>query len=193
MDGNALEWGSTGKTPRCPANCSINTFYYTDMDVCLACPEGKYTWGVGAVYCSDIETSSWSSTALATTTPSPAATTTPSPPASIIICEGDAKPFVINSISLCIPPKLYPASNVSRCVFGHTWEDVRELKGVMVTGGLGDLLVADEWEAWVCGAQLPCALERRDWVCFSYNEVHRVFVPWGCNRQLDLVLKCPNK
>ena len=108
-------------------------------------------------------------------------------------CDGDARVFSAGGTSLCVPPGLYPAANVSHCVFGQTWEDVRKLKGVVVTGGLGDLLVADEWEVWVCGAQLPCALETRDWVCFTYNEVHRVFVPWGYNRQLDLVVKCPKK
>ena len=45
----------------------------------------------------------------------------------------------------------------------------------------------------MCGAPLPCALETRDWVCFTYNEVHRVFVPWGYNGHLDLVVKCPKK
>ena len=126
-------------------------------------------------------------TAAALTTPPPA-----TPPAGTA-CAGDARVFATHGTSLCVPPELYPAPNVSHCVFDTTWEDVRKLKGVLETGGLGDLLVADEWEVWVCGAQLPCALEQSDWACFTYNELHGVFVPWGYNRQLRLVGKCPRK
>ena len=46
------------------------------------------------------------------------------------------------------------------------------------------------WKVWVCGAQLPCAIEEQDWVCFTYNEFHDVFVPWGYNRELLIVRKC---
>ena len=27
-------------------------------------------------------------------------------------------------------------------------------------------------------------------VCYTYSEKHEVFVPWGFNRQLGLVVKC---
>ena len=86
-----------------------------------------------------------------------------------------------------MPPKLYklyPADNVSHCIFDKTWGDVGTLKGVLETGGMGDLMTPHEWEVWVCGAQLPCAFEKGDWVCFAYNELHGVFVPWGHNRDL---------
>ena len=116
---------------------------------------------------------------------------TPSPPSTIIICEGDTKLFTINGIDLCVPSKLYPTQNVSHCIFDKTWEDVRKLNGVLVTGGMGDFMTPYEWEVWVCGAQLPCALEKSDWVCFTYNELYGVFVPWGYNRALRLVGKCP--
>jgi len=74
-----------------------------------------------------------------------------------------------------------------------TWREVIESKDVMATGGLGDLMTALEWEVWVCGAQLPCALQAHDWVCFTYSEKYEVFVPWGYNRQLGLVMKSPKK
>jgi hypothetical protein len=48
----------------------------------------------------------------------------------------------------------------------------------------------NEWKVWVCGAQLSRALETRDWVYFTYNEFHDVFVPLGYNRELLIVRKC---
>ena len=115
------------------------------------------------------------------------------PPPAVTTCSGNSRAFEVHGTNLCVPQRIYPASNVSHCVFDKTWSDVNKLKQVMVTGGLGDLLVEDEWEVWVCGAQLPCAFEQSDWVCFTYNELHDVFVPWGYNQQLRLVGKCPRK
>ena len=108
-------------------------------------------------------------------------------------CDGDASVFSFGGTSLCVPPGLYPAANVSHCVFDKTWEDIQANRYIFQTGGLGNKMRGPEWKVWVCGAQLSCALETSDWVCFTYNEVHRVFVPWGYNRQLDLVVKCPKK
>jgi hypothetical protein len=127
-------------------------------------------------------------TSVAPTTPSP--TTTPSPPATIIICKDDNKPFTINGINLCVPPKLYPAENVSHCIFDKTWEDVQANRYIYQTGGLGKKMQGNEWKVWVCGAQLSRALETRDWVYFTYNEFHDVFVPLGYNRELLIVRKC---
>ena len=98
----------------------------------------------------------------------------------------------MKDIDLCVPNELYPAENVSNCVFDKTWGDVKRLKGVMATGGLGKKM-RDGWEVWVCGVQLPCAYEAEDWVCYTYSEKHEVFVPWGYNLQLGLVVKCPKK
>ena len=41
--------------PCCPIYGAVNTFYDAGMNVCLACPNGTYTSGVGDVNCSDIE------------------------------------------------------------------------------------------------------------------------------------------
>ena len=99
----------------------------------------------------------------------------------------------MKDIDLCVPNELYPAENVSKCVFDMTWEEVSKFKGVVETGGLGEMMKEYEWEVWVCGVQLPCAYEAEDWVCYTYSEKHEVFVPWGYNRQLGLVVKCPKK
>jgi len=121
------------------------------------------------------------------------ATTPTTTPAPSIICEGGTALFKVNHIDLCVPEKFFPPENVSKCVFDKTWPEVNKLKGVMETGGLGDLMTAHEWEVWVCGAQLPCALQVQDWACHPYSEEYEVFVPWGYNRQLGLVGKCPKK
>jgi len=115
---------------------------------------------------------------------------TPLPPSTIIMCEGDTKLFTINGIDLCVPSKLYPTQNVSHCIFDKTWADVQANRYIFQTGGLGRKMRGDEWKVWVCGAQLPCALENGDWVCFSYNEFHDVFVPLGYNSELLIVRKC---
>jgi len=128
-----------------------------------------------------------------TPTPTPTSSTTTmvptTSPVPSIMCEGNTSLFQVKDIDLCVPNELYPAENVSKCLFDKTWEEVGELKGVMETGGLGNLMKEYEWEAWVCGAQLPCALQAQDWVCYTYNEKYEVFVPWGYNLELGLVKK----
>jgi hypothetical protein len=99
----------------------------------------------------------------------------------------------VNDLDICVPNELYPAENVSNCVFDMTWREVSKFKGVVETGGLGEMMKKYEWEVWVCGAQLPCAYEAKDWVCYTYSEKHEVFVPWGYNLQLGLVVKCPKE
>ena len=110
----------------------------------------------------------------------------------LVICEGNTSLFKVNDLDICVPNELYPAEDVSNCVFDKTWGDVKRLKGVMATGGLGKKM-SDGWEVWVCGVQLPCAYESEDWVCYTYSEKDEVFVPWGYNLQLGLVVKCPKK
>ena len=41
----------TEPLPECPDNCTVNTYYDADANVCLACPDGTFTDGVGAVCC----------------------------------------------------------------------------------------------------------------------------------------------
>ena len=187
MDSYALRNGFY-ETPRCPANCSINTFYDADMDVCLLCPEGKFTWGVGAVNCSEFDPSCSSSrTTASPTTPSP--TTMPSPPAPIL-CEGDEQTLSVNRMDLCAFSKLYPTEKLFHSIFDQSWGGVEENKYMLQTGGLGENMQGNEWKVGGCGAQLSCEIETHDWVCFAYNECHDVFVPLGYDRELLIVRKC---
>jgi hypothetical protein len=166
IDEYALQYGLY-KTPRCLSNCSINMFYDMDACACLHCPTGTYTAGVYAVNCTAVA---------ATTTLSVLGPT----------CYGDMSPFSVGDKTLCVPHQFYPASNVSRCFFDKTWEDLKSMRGLFKTGGLGDLMIEHHWEVWVCPIQHVCGMHG-DLVCFSYSEIYSVFVPWGYNCQLDLV------
>ncbi len=52
------------------------------------------------------------------------------------------------------------------------------------TGGLGQLLVVDKFEVWVCVSH-TCSTQG-DRMCFTYSEVDQVFVPWGLKSTLEL-------
>ena len=185
------------------SNCTLcppGAFSVTSRSInCTLCPVGTFSAFKGATSCTTC-TDGWtnehdgsdrcslpSSTSIHTrATPSPAPATTP--PA--LVCEGDTKAFSVNGIDLCVPPELYPAENVSHCMLERTWGHVKENRYIFQTGGLGKKMQGDAWKVWVCGAQLPCALEAHDWVCFTYHEIHNVFVPLGYNRELLIVRKC---
>ena len=109
------------QTPICPENCTINTYYDPDNDVCLSCPENTYTKGIGAVNCTAVSVMATTTTTPILTTTTSATTTTPVP-----LCDGATSPFMIAGDTLCVPNNLYPAPNVSHCVFEQTWEDVKE-------------------------------------------------------------------
>jgi len=162
----ALEWLTLGGNPlgcvpgvpddvrldirRCPANCPANGAYYdAGAEACLACPDGTYAVGIGAAAC-DTPVPSTSITAIQIPLTTAAAAATPAPPAPA--CGGGARASVAHGASLCVPPELYPATNVSHCVVDKTWEDVMKLKGVLETGGLAELLVAGEY----LGTGDPC-------------------------------------
>ena len=77
----------------------------------------------------------------------------------------------------------------SRCEQPYSWYELkRGYKERMITfktGGLGRLLDT-EHEAWLCLPEHPCA-DVGDWFCFVYNEVTRIFIPWGTNRELGIL------
>ena len=98
------------------------------------------------------------------------------------ICDGDASLFSVGgTVPLCVSNNIYPSSDVSHCVFDKTWEQLRRMHGLYRTGGLGKLMTLTEYEVWVCVREHPCAQDENDMVCFTYNEKHKIFVPWGLN------------
>jgi hypothetical protein len=62
------------------------------------------------------------------------------------------------------------------------------MHGLYRTGGLGKLMTLTEYEVWVCVREHPCAQDENDMVCFTYNEKHKIFVPWGLNSDQNIVL-----
>ena len=116
-------------------------------------------------------------------------TTSSTPTPQTHNCTGETRPFTVGGTSICVPAKLYPAQSVAHCVLDETWEELSRGRDEFFTGGLGKDLVAYEWEVWWCGSNVPCMVGKGDLVCFTYSEVHDVFVPWGHNTDLSLVKK----
>ena len=90
---------------------------------------------------------------------------------------------------LCVPESLFPAPHVAHCVLGLTWVQLRKLgpdafAASASTGGLGKLLVLDEFETWLCSTLSSC-VGAGGAVCFTFSEAREVFVPWGYARDLN--------
>ncbi len=145
----------------------------------------------------------WGCDAVNHTTPPPSSPTLPnapppSPPAPA--CPGNARPFLTAHAAVCVPEHFYPSPDVAACALKASitgWRDLRQQwhQWGVVTGGLGKLLVEDEWEVWVCGNRGLCeggdemlggGAVDTDAVCFVYSERHRLFVPWGLRSKLRI-------
>ena len=90
-----------------------------------------------------------------------------------------------------MPERLFPAPHVAHCSFGQTWSQLRQLgkaafDRTFSTGGLGKLLVVDEFEVWLCTTLSSCG-GADGAVCFTFSEARKVFVPWGYARDLKLL------
>ena len=88
-----------------------------------------------------------------------------------------------------MPESLFPAPHVAHCVFGLTWVQLRKLR-CLSTGGLGKLLVVNEFEVWVCTTLSSCggagsAGGEGSAVCFTFSEVREVFLPWDYAPKLN--------
>ena len=71
-----------------------------------------------------------------------------------------------------------------------SWEDmrVRRREGSLTvkTGGLGNLVVAGEYEAWVCVYDDACGLAGDYFFCYVFEETTLSFVPWDQHYNLRL-------
>ena len=152
----------------CAAGSFIVTAPYR-LQACLPCQAGYYCPG-GAAPALKYPANTFALSAAATN--------------STILCDGETSPFFLAGDTFCVPNNIYPAPNVSHCVFENTWQDVRKDNYFYRTGGLGKMM-RDGWEVWVC-MDHPCCTNKNDKVCFTYNVVHHVFVPWGYNSHLHI-------
>ena len=72
---------------------------------------------------------------------------------------------------------------VSSCELEHSWQELLKDESRFSTGGLGKLMVKNQIEVWVCDNHSPC-LDQQGSVCYTYDEVSEVFVPWGLRSQV---------
>ena len=75
-------------------------------------------------------------------------TSTPAP--TSLPCDNDALPFSAASTVLCVPHRLFPATNVRDCFLQQTWWQLRTLDPDLSTGGLGKEMMLGEFEVWIC-------------------------------------------
>ena len=117
-------------------------------------------------------------------------------PASSRVAEATTTaPTTSNSVTSSSSSTLFPAPQVAHCVLGLTWVQLRKLgpdafAASASTGGLGKLLVVDEFEVWVCTTLSSCggagsAGGEGSAVCFTFSEVREVFLPWDYARELN--------
>ena len=103
-------------------------------------------------------------------------------------------PLNVSGTSVCLPEHLTPAAAVEHCSLSLTWKQLRSgwKDYGYVTGGLGNLMIVDSFEVWLCASSPhPCAAPS-DPVCFTYSEADSVFVPWGFSSALGLGRTIPS-
>jgi len=77
--------------------------------------------------------------------------------------------------------KKYPTCNCTR-----SWREIRHSKPNMRTGGLGELMVPDKYEVWMCLQDNMCS-SPEDWFCYVFNEHTLKFEAWGFNSDVKVV------
>ena len=149
-----LDCGTGPITPKCPANCTLGTYFVTPANVwedcrqdtsfgysgsvcgvCLPCPRGMTTAGVGG---SGVESCFDPDVA-------------PQPPLIGIV------PLPSINETDAFAALLEPTS-VPRCAETRAWKELRELERLdwMRTGALGHLMIDDEMEVWMCVPKGEC-------------------------------------
>ena len=105
-------------------------------------------------------------------------------------CESGLVPSVVTSASaiaavryICTPASLKPRDDVVHCSLDLSWRQLVDAMALgsprWTTGGLGSLMVTDQWEVWLCDQHAPCLPDGDACVCFVYSEQHQLFLPWG--------------
>ncbi|EKX43308.1 hypothetical protein GUITHDRAFT_110724 [Guillardia theta CCMP2712] len=84
-------------------------------------------------------------------------------------------------------------SNSVRCTLAYNWSQIieKEDQGRVQLGGLGHLMQIDRFEVWVCDYDNRCVQQTGDAMCFVFDEVQEVFLPWGLDSQLLLTQQGP--
>jgi len=79
------------------------------------------------------------------------------------------------------------------CSLPASWREISQEERRYETGGLGRLMIEDEYEVWLCDWNFHSNCEMmpywptNDLMCFTYNERTKIFEPLGLNSQLHFV------
>jgi hypothetical protein len=72
------------------------------------------------------------------------------------------------------------------CQCTRSWREIRQFQQRWRSGGLGEFMVEDKYEVWVCLLDDMCSTIS-DWFCYVFNEQTLKFEAWGFNSELKLV------
>jgi hypothetical protein len=72
------------------------------------------------------------------------------------------------------------------CQCTRSWREIRQFQQRWRSGGLGEFMVEDKYEVWVCLEDNMCST-LYDWFCYVFNEQTLKFEAWGFNSELKLV------
>jgi hypothetical protein len=72
------------------------------------------------------------------------------------------------------------------CQCTRSWREIRQFQQRWRSGGLGEFMVEDKYEVWVCLLDNMCSTIS-DWFCYVFNEQTLKFEAWGFNSELKLV------
>jgi hypothetical protein len=78
------------------------------------------------------------------------------------------------------------AQKYPRCQCTRSWREIRQFQQRWRSGGLGEFMVEDKYEVWVCLQDNMCSTIY-DWFCYVFNEQTFKFEAWGFNSELKLV------
>jgi len=81
----------------------------------------------------------------------------------------------------CVPPALQQRPGVANCSVENSWKEIlATTKGARYSmGGLGKFLLKNRFENWLCDKNAPCLPSEENGVCYIFDEILKVFVPWG--------------
>ena len=81
----------------------------------------------------------------------------------------------------CVPSGLQQRPGVVNCSVEQSWKEIlsRSSSSRYTMGGLGAFLVEERFETWLCDKSATCLPSEENGVCYIFDEILKVFVPWG--------------
>jgi hypothetical protein len=78
------------------------------------------------------------------------------------------------------------AQKYPNCTCTRSWREIRQSEPLTRTGGLGQIMLEDKYEVWVCLQDNTCSTFE-DWFCYVFNEQSFIFEAWGFNSEVKVV------